>query len=149
MIRLENYDVILLDIDTLIIENKNFKNGASIIHTIEYLNNKYSIYGITKYDRVDVYKYIEKLYLRTYFQDIISTQMIDLKDSKNLSGTIAKQTLNSDLSKTILVSYKNLFQGVLSKSDIDTCLINKNYKQNHDPKVQYEIENFAKVKKYL
>lgn len=149
MFRLENYDVVLLDIDTLIIENKNFENSTSIMQTIEYLNNKYLIYGITKYNKVEVYKYIEKLYLRMYFQDIISTQMIDLEDPRKLAGIIAKQTLNSDLSKTILISDKNLFQTTLSKSIIDTCLINKNYEHDHSPRVEYEIESFTKIKKYL
>ena len=84
-----------------------------------------------------------------YFQDIISTQMIDLEDPRKLAGIIAKQTLNSDLSKTILISDKNLFQITLSRSIIDTCLINKNYEQEPNLSVEYQIDNFSKVKKYL
>lgn len=149
MIKLANYEVVLLDMDTLIIENKEFETDISIMKTIEYLNSKYLVYGITKYNKLEVYKHIKKLYLRMYFQDIISTQMIDLKDVKKLVNCIAKQTLNSDLSKTILVSDKNLFQTALSRSIIDTCLINKNSEQDSSQRVEYEIENFSKIKKYL
>lgn len=149
MFGLTNYEVVLLDVDTLIIENKNFENNISIMKTIEYLNNKYLIYGITKYNKLEVYKCIEKLYLRMYFQDIISTQMMDLEDARKLASLIAKQTLNPDLSKTILISDKNLFQITLSRSIIDTCLINRNYEQEPNLSVEYQIDNFSKVKKYL
>lgn len=149
MIDLESYNVVLLDMDTLIIENKNFKTDINTMEIISYLSNKYLLYGITKYSKLEVYKYIKELYLKTYFQDIISTQMIELENAKKLAGFIAKQTLNSDLSKTIFIGSDSLFQTKLSKSIIDTCLINENCKQNPNSRVEYEVENISKIKKYL